>query len=208
MEITIEIEKLIEAPYNPPNRCEGQLKGLVDSINRVGILYPILINEKNQIIDGHRRVSAAKKIGMKYIRAFVVNGDRSELFCEVNSETRKMTSKDALFVYISGGNLIPSVSQSIKHLEDIVGYDGLVAIHAAGYAPKNLKIVLHFVQLYVGDKSNEFAKKIIHWIINNKGMSNMVRVAMTYEIPSDELKRHIVENIPLSTKFGNNETLG
>ena len=52
--------------WNPPSRVEEKrLRGLKDSISDVGLLYPVLMDKNNNLIDGHRRLVAVKELGWK-----------------------------------------------------------------------------------------------------------------------------------------------
>ena len=68
-----EISKLINAEYNPRVLKEHQFKQLKDSIERFGIVDPILVNvnkdRKGIIIGGHQRAYVCEKLGMKKIPA-------------------------------------------------------------------------------------------------------------------------------------------
>lgn len=55
----------------------GNLDALQASIEKVGLINPVMIDEKNNLLAGYRRLSACKKLGWKEIEANVVqlNGD-------------------------------------------------------------------------------------------------------------------------------------
>jgi ParB family chromosome partitioning protein len=50
----------------------GNLKPLEDSINKVGLINPILIDEKNNLVAGYRRLKACQNLNMKEIEVTVV----------------------------------------------------------------------------------------------------------------------------------------
>ena len=64
-----DINSLIFAEYNPRQLTKEQHKNLKDSIQRFGLVDPILINKnkdrKNVIIGGHQRVRIAKELKME-----------------------------------------------------------------------------------------------------------------------------------------------
>ena len=68
-----DVEKLINAEYNPRVLKEHQFKQLKDSIERFGLVDPILVNVNKDrhgiIIGGHQRTFVAQKLGMKTIPA-------------------------------------------------------------------------------------------------------------------------------------------
>ena len=69
--ISKKIDQLIEAEYNPRQLTKDQYQNIKDSIQRFGIVDPIIINKnkdrKNIIIGGHQRVKIAKRLNMKEV---------------------------------------------------------------------------------------------------------------------------------------------
>ena len=67
--INKNIDDLIFAEYNPRQLTKDQYQNLKDSLQRFGVVDPILINKnkkrKNIIIGGHQRTKVAKDIGLK-----------------------------------------------------------------------------------------------------------------------------------------------
>ena len=65
------IDQLISAEYNPRQLTQRQYQNLRDSIQRFGLVDPILINinkdRKNIIIGGHQRVNIAKVLKIKKV---------------------------------------------------------------------------------------------------------------------------------------------
>ena len=71
------IEELKFADYNPRELTEKQFKDLQESINRFGIVDPIIINvkgeRKNVIVGGHQRIKCKveqkyRSMGLRYTR--------------------------------------------------------------------------------------------------------------------------------------------
>ena len=64
--ISKDIDSLIFAEYNPRQLTKDQYKHLKDSIDRFGLVDPILVNKnkerQNIIIGGHQRVRIAKEL--------------------------------------------------------------------------------------------------------------------------------------------------
>jgi ParB family chromosome partitioning protein len=59
----------------------GDFDALVHSIADVGLLHPIVIDSKNRLLAGYRRLEAYKKLGLTKIEATVVeidDGDEAE----------------------------------------------------------------------------------------------------------------------------------
>ncbi|MFP4331483.1 MAG: ParB N-terminal domain-containing protein [Alkalispirochaetaceae bacterium] len=72
----------------------GDLKPLAESLKTHGLINPILINERNELIAGHRRLEAAKLLGWNTIAARVV--DRSEASELLEMEVEENTHRKAL----------------------------------------------------------------------------------------------------------------
>ena len=53
----------------------GDIKTLASSIQEIGLLQPVVINQNNELIAGQRRLGACKSLGWTEIPAAVVNLD-------------------------------------------------------------------------------------------------------------------------------------
>lgn len=89
-----DIDKLIEAEYNPRKLSEEQKQTIKDSINRFGLVDPILVNinkdRKGIIIGGHQRTKVARELG--FVKLPVVELDLTlEQEKELNVRLNKNT---------------------------------------------------------------------------------------------------------------------
>lgn len=67
---SVSIDSIKPAPYNPRRIDEDDFASLCDSVSRLGIIVPVIVNRKNgTIIAGHQRTKAAKAIGMGEVPA-------------------------------------------------------------------------------------------------------------------------------------------
>ena len=89
-----DIDSLIFAEYNPRQLTKEQYKHLKDSIDRFGIVDPIIVNKnkdrKNIIVGGHQRVKVAKDMKIKDVPVLEVDlsYDRErELNIRLNANT-------------------------------------------------------------------------------------------------------------------------
>ena len=60
----VSVEKLVPYAKNAKLHSKDQVQALVASIEKFGFTNPVLIDENGEIIAGHGRVLAAKKMGM------------------------------------------------------------------------------------------------------------------------------------------------
>ena len=57
----------------------GDLRPLIDSIKRHGLLHPVVITEDKQLICGRRRISAYMQLGRTEIEVTYINTDSTDL---------------------------------------------------------------------------------------------------------------------------------
>ncbi len=105
-------EKLIFAEYNPRQLTKDQYKALRDSIERFGLVDPIIVNKhkdrKNIVVGGHQRIRIAQDLGIKDIPCVEVelDADREK---ELNVRLNRNTGEwdwDALANYFDVGELL------------------------------------------------------------------------------------------------------
>ena len=64
----VSIDAIKPAAYNPRKITKEQQQELCKSIRRFGLIVPILVNRKdNVIIAGHQRTKAARLVGIKTV---------------------------------------------------------------------------------------------------------------------------------------------
>ena len=89
-----QIDDLKFAEYNPRQLSDDQYKHLKESIDRFGLVDPIIINKnkdrKNTIIGGHQRVKVARTMGIKEVPCVEIDLDydkERELNVRLNKNT-------------------------------------------------------------------------------------------------------------------------
>ena len=71
---TIAIESLIPYALNSRTHSDAQVAQIAASIREFGFTNPVLVDEQMNLIAGHGRVLAARKLGMQDVPAVVVTG--------------------------------------------------------------------------------------------------------------------------------------
>lgn len=69
-----KVNELIPYINNSRTHNEEQINQIVASINEFGFTNPLLIDEKDNIIAGHGRLLASKKLGMEEVPCIVLKG--------------------------------------------------------------------------------------------------------------------------------------
>jgi DNA modification methylase len=86
-----KISDLIPAPYNPRQSTAKQEKHLKESLEKFGLVEPIIFNKQTgYIVGGHFRVRELKKLGIKEIECVIVDlneADERELNIRLNANT-------------------------------------------------------------------------------------------------------------------------
>lgn len=71
----------------------GDLEALKKSLEKHGLIHPILINSKGELIAGYRRLTAARELGWKEIEAKIIDPQKEIDFLEMEME-ENMARKD------------------------------------------------------------------------------------------------------------------
>lgn len=99
-EITIyhvDIKDLNPAPYNPRKWDDSAIKQLTESIQKFGLVDPIIVNgaenRKNIVIGGHFRLAIAKQLGYTAVPAVYINIPDIEKEKELNLRLNRNTGE-------------------------------------------------------------------------------------------------------------------
>lgn len=89
----VQVTDLNPAPYNPRTWSEKALTQLMESIQRFGLVDPIILNNahgrENVVIGGHMRLEAAKKLGLTDVPAVYLTIPDLEKEKELNLRLNK-----------------------------------------------------------------------------------------------------------------------
>jgi len=81
MQKLIEVTK-IKQGKNIRKECDAEISELADSIEKQGLINPILVQKLSdgsyEVVAGHRRFEAVKRIGLPYIECNILEDDLSE----------------------------------------------------------------------------------------------------------------------------------
>lgn len=98
----VDVETLRMNPHNPKVRTNPEkLSELEASISKIGIFYPIYINENYEIIDGHRRYMSLVSLGEVKVPVMFADEEDGVVFREINTNAKPMTISQFEDVYMS-----------------------------------------------------------------------------------------------------------
>lgn len=93
MQLTeIPIKDLNKADYNPRKISKREMETLQRSIERYGLVDPVIVNKDYTIIGGHQRTEAARKLGYKTMPCVVLDLDK-DAEKELNIALNKISGK-------------------------------------------------------------------------------------------------------------------
>ena len=121
-----QIADLIPAPYNPRQSTAKQEKHLKESLEKFGLVEPIIFNKQTgYIVGGHFRVRELKKLGVKEVECVIVDlneADEKELNIRLNANTGswdwETLANDWDVVDLEAWGLeIPNFDEEVEELE-------------------------------------------------------------------------------------------
>lgn len=124
----IQIQKLKPALYNPRKRDESAIKHLTESIQRFGLVDPLIVNNApnraNIVIGGHFRLKVAKDLGYKEVPVVYVNIADETKEKELNIRLNKNTGDwDYSLLSEFDESLLADIGFDSEQIDDIFDLD-------------------------------------------------------------------------------------
>lgn len=159
------IKDLKLAKYNPPSRLRT-IPSLIKSIQEIGLLYPVLVDEKNRVVDGHRRIAAYQKIGLTEIPTLIAKGEQAALFAHVNSQTKRLTGNETLQIYLEEPRAITANTRVwFENAEEVIGKPMLARMAKEGLSYATYRVAGAIAK--GADKDTpEAIKQVVKWLIH------------------------------------------
>lgn len=121
----IEINKLKAATYNPRQISTKQYKDLKESINKFGLVDPIIVNKCFTIIGGHQRYKICKDLDYKDIGCIILDLNK-EQERELNIRLNKNTGDFDMDILANEFDIDQLVDWGFKHIDLDVNIDKIV----------------------------------------------------------------------------------
>lgn len=126
--VLVKVTDLIPSDYNPRKWSKEQVEQLKESIQRFGIVDPIIANSadnrKNIIIGGHFRLEVAKQLGYKEIPVVYVNIPEIEREKELNLRLNKNQGEfDYSLLAKFDENILSGIGFSSEEIDSIFDID-------------------------------------------------------------------------------------
>lgn len=197
----IPIAAIKTASFNPKNRVEEKwLTTLKRSMETVGLIYPIVVTAKNQLVDGHRRLAVAKALGWKEIKAIVSPLDHVDLYSQLNYTAARMTGNDSLGIWLKQPRAVsPRTATRIEAVEKRVGRKMITQLYEAGLSLRAYRRAYE-IATYVGaEESDQFIRRALVWMIEF-GTGPMLQ-ALAIQQPARIVRQAIDESKPMKMRL-------
>lgn len=128
--LLIPVGTIVATPYNPSARTKDgvEFRKLCKSIKEYGIIQPLIITADRDMVDGNRRLAAAKLAGSVYVECIIlpVTVDKDKVFGEVNTTSMKINGRGWLDACRKGCKTPPpEIHQQYQELFGLVGTYGV-----------------------------------------------------------------------------------
>lgn len=167
----VKLDSLKPSLFNPPTRIEPKhIRDLVRSMEQYGFwtFCPLLISSDGYIADGHRRVAAAKELGIEEVPIISTPFSADELWSAFNGTRLDITATDVLIAASLGLTILPTKqARSVTLLKETVGEAGMKKLAEMRISPSIRSRAKRVCNL-CGRTEPEFLAKTIFWLVDNK----------------------------------------
>lgn len=197
--VMLNVNEIIEAPFNPPDRTEKAALAMLEASIRElgGIIQPLIVSKDMRLIDGHRRLACAKRLGMTEVPAIVTSVGLQSGWAGLNTSAMPITGKQFVKATSDGlddAYLPKSQRRKIQRLRTLAG-DRYEELAAAGVSTSILSMVSRIAN-HTGDKTQGWASAILFWLVEHR-MQTPARKAIEGGIVPQTLAQAIRQNRPL-----------
>lgn len=195
MEKLIPIAKIQPNPIAPERRTQYKLARLTASMKEFGQFEPIFVDPANAIIHGTRRVEVAKRLGWKFIRAWVYPAEyRDVLYFQLGTTNRGLSGNDMIALYLVRPSALPKrLREEMQGAEEAVGRVMLRRIYDRG---RSLRIVRLAKIVATYCLRHDQIKMILQWLLD-VALNRVVEAAIAGGYPATKLYADIVAARPV-----------
>lgn len=210
MGMTLKSMKLNDIKYNPKNPLirtdvtDIKFKALKSNIRNNGLLCPIIVSSNGTIIDGNRRVTALKELGVTKVSTIVHNSTSDkqfdDMFVHCNEDTMPINACQELERYLNGAKVKATTLHSIEKIRKVGGIRALRQIVNVSKSPITFSIALSVLRNYTGITDKVFLRKSLVWMLT-VGSAYRLKASIADYIPVPRLVNAIETGTPLVAKW-------
>ena len=204
---TMLLSKISFNPKNPVIRTDQThlgFKSLAANIRKNGLLTPIIVASNGTVIDGNRRLTALKILGVKTVPVVMHNSDSpkvfDDLFVACNEDTMPINACQELERYLNGAKVKTTTLHAIEKVKEVGGVRVLRQIVNVGKSPITFCIALGMIRTYTGITDKLFLRKALKWMLT-VGSAYRLKASIADYIPVPRLVNAIETGTPLVAKW-------
>lgn len=202
--VWIPVERLKPTAFNPTVRTEDNaaMRALIESVRKVGVHTPLSVTSDDYVLDGNRRLAAAKVAQRSLVPCIISKLGLHEGWALANAGDMPISKAQWLEAYVKGMPIafVPKETRAlIVALEEMVGPSGLQRLVQLRISPTIVVVARRVVQ-YVIDEKGITPSGIVFWLVDFH-MQRPVVEAMREETPASVIARAIREDKPLRRGF-------
>lgn len=212
MKITyVSTDKIIVAKFNPAERSEDKnISDIVSTMRRDGFwpYFPLICASGYRLADGHRRLAAAKKVGIKYVPVVIVTGKTvDQIWLETSDTKRTLSGKEIMKATAEGldystfrpvGTKSYTKYQRMDFLK-MLGDDVFDYCGKNGMSPMIAVAIKKFSE-YIGDESLDFMRKVFFWMVETESQRAAID-SIKDQADVNILKRIVLSGEPLRRRY-------
>lgn len=187
------------ATYNPESRTERRkLRALINSMADLGQLYPILFGPDNVVIDGHRRLAAARHLEWESIQAIVTDHDADSVYASVNLTAEKMNGNNQLAVWLARQAAVsPRQAKLFREMAENLGLPLVRKIADAGLSSRVYQTARRVVRYCGLPDTGDALKQAVKWLVEVAVIGQVMK-AMERGVSPTTIRKAINTHKPLS----------
>lgn len=191
----VAIKDIKKASWNPRSRTEGKdaIKTLGASIQEVGLLYPVLVDKNNNLIDGHRRLAAYERLGLVEIPALIVDGDKAVMFAHVSTHFKKLSGNQQMQVFLKNPDACAGNTRAwLTQAEEALGRQLLERMAKEGLSLHTFRLARRLARESDIEDPGQL-KAIVKWMLHYRNMG-MVQRALENGTPVGKIMAAVNRN--------------
>lgn len=190
------VDDIAISGQNPAQRTrQSALRRLEESIAARGIITPLIVDQDGILVDGHRRLACAKRLGISHVPVVVVHDSDGSLYPEINDSLRRWQSVEWLYRHQLGGTVPERQRRNIELIAELCGPELLALMADTRQSPHAILTIAKFAcrRMDIDPLDRAFFGKTISWLVRRRYSSRVYR-SLGDGMPPDYLYRCISED--------------
>ena len=189
--VSDQVDDLIPYENNPKNHPANQIDQIVDSINEWGWTMPLLIDDQNNVIAGHGRLLAAKKLGINEVPCIVArewSDEKKKAYCIADNKLTENSTWSKDFLKLNFEFLIENElnNYTLIDVRTIAEYEKGTIPGALNYPLDGIRNHIDFIK-NLNRPIIIFCQKglrgyLAELILNHNNINNVVNVAGGFKL--------------------------